>query len=132
LIVRVQNVTEKPESEEARLKGDPARDLGTLHHICCSHLKELQALSKEQVCVTQILRIVAFYWNFCRFAADDQKAGDGDRDAEQAQAEVHGDDPIGASSSLSMHLYIFCDSCLTAKRTKQMNSVRDFVSKLSI
>jgi hypothetical protein len=34
------------------MKGDPARDLGTLHHICCSHLKELQALSKEQVRVT--------------------------------------------------------------------------------
>jgi hypothetical protein len=32
------------------------------------------------------------------FAADDKKTGDGDRDAEQAQAEVHGDDPIGASA----------------------------------
>lgn len=50
LIDLYQNVTEKPESEEIRQKGDPARDLGTLHHICCSHLKELQALSKEQVC----------------------------------------------------------------------------------
>jgi len=44
-----QNLTDKPEPEETRIKGDPARDLGTLHHICVSHLKELQALSKTQV-----------------------------------------------------------------------------------
>lgn len=44
-----QNLVEKPESEGERVKGDPARDLGTLHHICVSHLKELQALSKTQV-----------------------------------------------------------------------------------
>ena len=44
---------EKPESEGADPRGkcgsDTARDLATLHHICVSHLKELQALSKTQV-----------------------------------------------------------------------------------
>lgn len=47
----LQNLVEKPESESEgdRMKGDPARDLGTLHHICVSHLRELQALSKTQV-----------------------------------------------------------------------------------
>lgn len=28
---------------------DTARDLATLHHICVTHLKELQVLSKSQV-----------------------------------------------------------------------------------
>jgi len=52
----VQNVAEKPEPSEAtdpRTKSvsDTARDLATLHHICVSHLKELQVLSKTQVCL---------------------------------------------------------------------------------
>lgn len=51
----LQNVIEKPESEgtDPRSKStcvsDTARDLATLHHICVSHLKELQVLSKTQV-----------------------------------------------------------------------------------
>lgn len=47
-------MTEKPESEGADPRNkscvsDTARDLATLHHICVSHLKELQVLSKTQV-----------------------------------------------------------------------------------
>lgn len=47
-------MTEKPDSEgtDPRNKScvsDTARDLATLHHICVSHLKELQVLSKTQV-----------------------------------------------------------------------------------
>ncbi|XP_059490373.1 ras GTPase-activating protein 1 isoform X3 [Neocloeon triangulifer] len=53
----LSNVTDKPEPEEARIKGDPARDLGTLHHICCSHLKELQALSKEQPTIKKLVTV---------------------------------------------------------------------------
>lgn len=52
--IQTQNVAEKPESEatDPRTKSvsDTARDLATLHHICVSHLKELQVLSKTQVC----------------------------------------------------------------------------------
>lgn len=53
-----QNLVEKPESEGERVKGDPARDLGTVHHICVSHLKELQAMSKTQVGLFIISRIL--------------------------------------------------------------------------
>lgn len=42
-------MVERPESEGDRQKGDPARDLGTLHHLCLTHIKELQTLSKTQV-----------------------------------------------------------------------------------
>lgn len=53
-----QNLVEKPESEGERVKGDPARDLGTVHHICVSHLKELQAISKSQVDLYIVLSIL--------------------------------------------------------------------------
>lgn len=52
----LQNVTEKPEPDgtdprnKTQSVSDTARDLATLHHICVSHLRELQALSKTQVC----------------------------------------------------------------------------------
>lgn len=54
---QLSNVPEKPESEGERGKGDPARDLGTLHHICVSHLKELQALSKSQVTLKKLVTV---------------------------------------------------------------------------
>ncbi|KAJ9580394.1 hypothetical protein L9F63_003948 [Diploptera punctata] len=54
---QLSNLTEKPESEENRIKGDPARDLGTLHHICVSHLKELQALGKTQATIKKLVTV---------------------------------------------------------------------------
>ncbi|KAK9506674.1 hypothetical protein O3M35_008566 [Rhynocoris fuscipes] len=54
---QLSNIPEKPESEGERGKGDPARDLGTLHHICVSHLKELQALSKTQVTLKKLVTV---------------------------------------------------------------------------
>ncbi|KAI5725466.1 hypothetical protein M8J77_015855 [Diaphorina citri] len=47
---QLSNVSEKPVTAEAdKLKGDVGRDLATLHHICVTHLKELQTLSRTQV-----------------------------------------------------------------------------------
>jgi len=54
---QLSNLTDKPEPEETRIKGDPARDLGTLHHICVSHLKELQALSKTQATIKKLVTV---------------------------------------------------------------------------
>lgn len=54
---QLSNLPEKPESEGERTKGDPARDLGTLHHICVSHLKELQALSKTQTTLKKLVTV---------------------------------------------------------------------------
>jgi hypothetical protein len=31
------------------IRGDPARDLGTLHHICVTHLKDLHVMAKSKV-----------------------------------------------------------------------------------
>ncbi|XP_032666711.1 ras GTPase-activating protein 1 [Odontomachus brunneus] len=60
---QLSNVAEKPESEGAdpRTKStyvsDTARDLATLHHICVSHLKELQVLSKTQPTIKQLVTV---------------------------------------------------------------------------
>ncbi|KAF4529422.1 hypothetical protein B566_EDAN003516 [Ephemera danica] len=54
---QLSSVTERPESEENRVKGDPARDLGTLHHICVAHLKELQTLSKAQPTIKKLVTV---------------------------------------------------------------------------
>ncbi|XP_014259409.1 ras GTPase-activating protein 1 [Cimex lectularius] len=54
---QLSNVPEKPESEGERGKGDPARDLGTLHHICVSHLKELQVLSRNQLTLRKLVTV---------------------------------------------------------------------------
>ena len=41
---------EKPQPEEHHmLQGDPARDMSTLHHMCVTNFKELQAMSRTQV-----------------------------------------------------------------------------------
>nr|CAD7425858.1 unnamed protein product [Timema monikensis] len=54
---QLSNLPERPECEEARIKGDPARDLGTLHHICVSHLKELQVLGKTQSTIKKLVTV---------------------------------------------------------------------------
>ncbi|XP_014294601.1 ras GTPase-activating protein 1 [Halyomorpha halys] len=54
---QLSNVTDKPESEGERGKGDPARDLGTLHHICVSHLKELQQLGKNHATLKKLVTV---------------------------------------------------------------------------
>ena len=38
---------ERPYPDEDRVKGDPARDLATVHHVCENHLPELVDISKE-------------------------------------------------------------------------------------
>ena len=43
----IQSVREKPYPDEDRVKGDPARDLATVHHVCETHLAELVDISKE-------------------------------------------------------------------------------------
>ena len=44
-----QSVREKPYPDEERVKGDPARDLAIIHHLCETHLRELQDFTKAQV-----------------------------------------------------------------------------------
>ena len=43
----LQSVREKPYPDEDRVKGDPARDLATVHHVCETHLAELVDISRE-------------------------------------------------------------------------------------
>ena len=45
-----QSVREKPYPDEERVKGDPARDLATIHHLCEGSITELQNMAKSQVC----------------------------------------------------------------------------------
>jgi Ras GTPase-activating protein 1 len=45
----LSSVREKPYPDEDRVKGDPARDLATIHHICEGHLDELNDISKENM-----------------------------------------------------------------------------------
>ncbi|CAG0896575.1 unnamed protein product [Darwinula stevensoni] len=58
---QLSNVKEKPPSEDIPVKSDPARDLATLHHICVTHLPDIQSMAKNQpalkklVTVTEIL-----------------------------------------------------------------------------
>ncbi|CAA9998944.1 unnamed protein product, partial [Nesidiocoris tenuis] len=85
---QLSNVPEKPESEGERVKGDPARDLGTLHHICVAHLKELQALSRTQ----SLLSLHSFY--SVPVAGHPEEARHRHGNVEQTQAEVSGDDPV--------------------------------------
>nr|XP_018914787.1 PREDICTED: ras GTPase-activating protein 1-like isoform X2 [Bemisia tabaci] len=54
---QLSNVVERPESEGDRQKGDPARDLGTLHHLCLTHIKELQTLSKTQTSLKKLVTV---------------------------------------------------------------------------
>ncbi|CAI6367115.1 unnamed protein product [Macrosiphum euphorbiae] len=54
---QLSNVIEKPESEGEKIKGDPARNLGTLHHICKTHLIELQNLSKNQPSLKRLVTV---------------------------------------------------------------------------
>ena len=44
-----QSVREKPYPDEERVKGDPGRDLATIHHLCEANLQELQNRAKTQV-----------------------------------------------------------------------------------
>ena len=44
-----QSVREKPYPDEERVKGDPGRDLAIIHHICETHLTELQNFVKSNV-----------------------------------------------------------------------------------
>ena len=49
VLFNFQSVREKPYPDEERVKGDPARDLAIIHHLCETHLRELQDFAKSQV-----------------------------------------------------------------------------------
>ncbi len=51
LMVYVQSVRDRPYPDEDRVKGDPARDLATVHHICETHLPELIDISKTMASI---------------------------------------------------------------------------------
>lgn len=45
----LQSVREKPYPDEERVKGDPARDLATIHHLCEANVIDLQDIARQQV-----------------------------------------------------------------------------------
>jgi len=45
----LSSVREKPYPDEERVKGDPARDLATIHQLCEANLGQLQTLARSQV-----------------------------------------------------------------------------------
>ena len=53
-----QSVREKPYPDEDRVKGDPARDLATVHHVCETHLSELGDISRE---LNSVKVLIYFY-----------------------------------------------------------------------
>lgn len=52
----LSNVRDKPEPDEAH-KGDQARDLATLHHVCVNHLQDLQNLSRIRPSVKKLVTV---------------------------------------------------------------------------
>ena len=54
----MQSVREKPYPDEDRVKGDPARDLATVHHVCETHLSELGDISRE---LNSVKVLIYFY-----------------------------------------------------------------------
>ena len=44
-----QSVREKPYPDEERVKGDPARDLAIVHHLCETSLSDLQNFARSVV-----------------------------------------------------------------------------------
>ena len=44
-----QSVREKPYPDEERVKGDPARDLAIVHHLCETSLGDLQSFARSVV-----------------------------------------------------------------------------------
>ena len=57
----LSSVREKPYPDEERVKGDPARDLAIVHHLCETSLRDLQTFArtvpelKTLVTVTEML-----------------------------------------------------------------------------
>ena len=45
----MQSVREKPYPDEERVKGDPARDLAIVHHLCETSLIDLQSFARSVV-----------------------------------------------------------------------------------
>nr|CAH0102365.1 unnamed protein product [Daphnia galeata] len=54
---QLSNIKEKPDSDDAGIRGDPARDLGTLHHICVTHLKDLQLMAKSKLTIKKLVTV---------------------------------------------------------------------------
>ena len=44
-----QSVREKPYPDEERVKGDPARDLAIVHHLCEANLQDLHSFARNNV-----------------------------------------------------------------------------------
>ena len=57
-----KSVRERPYPDEDRVKGDPARDLATVHHVCETHLHELVDISKEMISI-KVIEYLIFYKN---------------------------------------------------------------------
>ncbi|KAL0271640.1 UNVERIFIED_CONTAM: hypothetical protein PYX00_008669 [Menopon gallinae] len=57
----LSNGVDKPQVEEKFTKADLARDLGTIHHICVSHLKELQELAKSQNTIKKLVTVTEMH-----------------------------------------------------------------------
>jgi len=54
----LSNVKERPEPEEIhKLQTDPARDMGTLHHICATNFKDLQTKSRTQPTIKKLATV---------------------------------------------------------------------------
>ena len=92
LIISVQSVREKPYPDEERVKGDPARDLATIHHLCEGSIIELQNMAKSQVSFLSVNMSVLAMTPNLSLPATDQNVGDGDGNADKTQAKVHRDD----------------------------------------
>ncbi|KAK2709712.1 ras GTPase-activating protein 1-like isoform X2 [Artemia franciscana] len=53
----LSTVNGKPEGEGLGSRGDIARDLGTLHHICVTHLRELQIRAKSSPTIKKLVTV---------------------------------------------------------------------------
>jgi len=53
----LSSIRERPYPDEDRVKGDPARDLATVHHVCETHLHELVDISKEMNSVKTLVTV---------------------------------------------------------------------------
>lgn len=58
---QLSNVTEKPESDLKLTRVDMARDLATIHHICVTHLPELQALARTNASMKKLVTVTEMH-----------------------------------------------------------------------
>jgi len=58
---QLSNQTERPDSDCKLARVDMARDLATIHHICVTHLPELQNLARTHNTIKKLVTVTEMH-----------------------------------------------------------------------